>query len=270
MKAAAGNPTRSRDEDAIGVPPPSPTLVPAERYYSPAFAALEVERMWPKVWQLACMTDHVAQPGDYFEYRCGPYGVLIVRGDDGVLRAFQNVCRHRGNSLCVGSGSGLRELKCGYHGWTWDLAGMLKRVPNRKGFGALHMSDFPLLPARVDSWEGLVFVNLDLDAMPLLDYLDAVPDDIAWCHLTDFRCYATLTVDVDANWKTIADGYSETYHIQTLHPELLRCVDDIHAPQQIWGTPANRISPMGCRAHASRARSATKRYGTPTSIPRAR
>ena len=174
--------------------------------------------------------------------------MLIVRGDDGVLRAFQNACRHRGNSLCVGSGSGLAELKCGYHGWTWDLAGTLKRVPNRKGFGALHMSDFPLLPARVDSWEGLVFVNLDLDAMPLLDYLEAVPDDIAWCHLDDFRCYATLTVDVDANWKTIADGYSETYHIQTLHPELLRCVDDIHAPQQIWGHTGKSDQPYGVQS----------------------
>ena len=101
----------------------------------------------------------------------------------------------------------------------------------------------------------MVFVNLDVDAMPLLEYLEAIPEDIAWCqHLDDFRCYATLTVEVAANWKTIADGYSETYHIQTLHPELLRCVDDIHAPQQIWDTPANPTSPTVCRAHASRAR----------------
>ena len=126
-----------RRDDAIGTPPQRPTLVPADRYYSAAFAQLEVERMWPKVWQVACTVDHVAEPGDYFEYRCGPYSVLIVRGDDGTLRAFQNVCRHRGNSLCAGSGSDLRELRCGYHGWTWDLAGVLKRVPNRKGFGAL-------------------------------------------------------------------------------------------------------------------------------------
>ncbi len=104
--------------------------------------------MWPRVWQLACTVDHVAEPGDYFEYRCGPYSVLVVRGDDGDLRAFQNVCRHRGNSLCAGSGSDLRELRCGYHGWTWDLAGSLKRVPNRKGFGALRLTDFPLLPVR--------------------------------------------------------------------------------------------------------------------------
>lgn len=225
----------TRREDAIGTPPQRPTLVPAERYYSSAFAQLEVERLWPKVWQVACTVDHVAEPGDYFEYRCGPYSVLIIRGDDGVLRAFQNVCRHRGNSLCAGSGSGLRELRCGYHGWTWDLAGALKRIPRRKGFGGIRMSEFPLLAVSVDTWERLVFVNLALDAPPLTDFLEPIPHDIAWCGLGDFRCYATMTVEIDANWKTIADGYSETYHVQTLHPELHKCMDDVYAPQVIWG-----------------------------------
>lgn len=225
----------ARREDAIGTPPGQPTLVPAERYYSAAFAQLETQRMWPKAWQVACTVDHVAEPGDYFEYRCGPYSVLVIRGDDGVLRAFQNVCRHRGNSLCTGSGSGLAELRCGYHGWTWDLCGALKRIPHRKGFGEIRMTEFPLHPVSVDTWERLVFVNLDVDAAPLADFLEAVPQDIAWCGLGDFRCYATMTIEVDANWKTITDGYSETYHLQTLHPELHRCVDDVYAPQVIWG-----------------------------------
>jgi phenylpropionate dioxygenase-like ring-hydroxylating dioxygenase large terminal subunit len=230
----AGNPAEIRREDAIGTPPRRPTLVPAERYYSAAFAQLEVDRMWPKVWQLACTVDHVAETGDYFEYRCGPYSVLIVRGDDGTLRAFQNVCRHRGNSLCAGSGSDLSELRCGYHGWTWDLCGLLKRVPNRKGFGALRMADLPLIAVSVEEWDRLVFVNLDAQAMPLREYLDPVPHDIAWNRLAEFRCYATMTIEVAANWKTIADGFSETYHIQTLHPELHRCMDDVFAPQTIW------------------------------------
>lgn len=233
--AAVGDAHRAQREDAIGPPPKTPTLVPSERYHSPAFAQLEFERMWPKVWQVACTVDHVAEPGDYFEYRCGPYSVVIVRGDDGELHAFQNVCRHRGNSLCSGSGSDLRELKCGYHGWTWDLRGALKRVPNRKGFGSLRMSELPLIAVRVDTWERLVFVNLDINAISLSDYLEEVPRDIAWCALGEFRCYATMTVEVDANWKTIADGFSETYHIQTLHPELHRCMDDVYAPQTIWG-----------------------------------
>jgi phenylpropionate dioxygenase-like ring-hydroxylating dioxygenase large terminal subunit len=121
-------------------------------------------------------------------------------------------------------------------------------VPNRKGFGSIRLSDFPLVSVRVDTWEGLVFVNLDVDAMPLMGYLEAVPDDIAWCNLGDFRCNATLTIEVAANWKTIADGYSETYHIQTLHPELLRCVDDIHAPQHIWGHTGKSDQPYGVQS----------------------
>ena len=108
-------------------------------------------------------------------------------------------------------------------------------MPNRKGFGALRMADLPLLAVRVETWERLVFVNLDADAIPLRDYLEAMPDDIAWNRLGEFRCYATMTIEVDANWKTIADGFSETYHIQTLHPELHRCMDDVYAPQVIWG-----------------------------------
>lgn len=225
----------ARREDAIGPPPARPTRVPAARYHSPEFARLETERMWPRAWQLACTVDHVAAPGDFFEYRCGSISVLVVRDADGELRAFQNVCRHRGNSLCEGEGADLSELRCGYHGWTWDLGGTLKRVPNRKGFGTLRMSDFPLLAVRVEVWERLVFVNLDANAMPLTEYLEGMPSDIAWCRLSDFRCYATMTVEVDANWKTIADGFSETYHIQTLHPELHHCMDDVHAPQRIWG-----------------------------------
>jgi choline monooxygenase len=233
------------DDDAIGPVPDRPWKIPAERYYSPAFAQAEIERMWPRVWQMAATTDHVAEPGDYFEYRVGPYSVLIVHGSDGVLRAFQNTCRHRGNSLCVGTGSGLRELKCGYHGWTWDLEGILRRVPARKGFGSLHLSDYPLLPAKVDTWENFVFINMDPNAIPLAEWLEEMPGDIAWCGLSDFHCTATVTIAVDANWKTIADGFSETYHIQGLHPELLRCVDDIHAPQQIWGHVGKSHQPYG-------------------------
>jgi choline monooxygenase len=233
--AQVGNPAHTGREDAIGMPPQRPTLVPVERYLSVEFARLETQRMWPKVWQVTCTVDHVAEAGDYFEYRCGPYSVLIVRGDDGTLRAFQNVCRHRGNSLRTGSGADLRELQCGYHGWTWDLSGVLKRVPSRKGFGALRLAELPLITVNVDTWERLVFVNLDAAAMPLADYLEAIPHDIAWNRLGEYRCYATMTVEVDANWKTIADGFSETYHIHTLHPELHMCMDDVHAPAGAWG-----------------------------------
>src|SRR5689334_25416711 len=117
--------------------------------------------MWPRTWIVACSSDHVHAPGDYHEFRCGSLSVVIVRGNDGVLRAFQNVCRHRGNTLCEGSGSGLGELRCRYHRWTWDLEGHLREVPSRKLFGALRNDDVPLFPLRVEEWGRLVFVNFD-------------------------------------------------------------------------------------------------------------
>jgi phenylpropionate dioxygenase-like ring-hydroxylating dioxygenase large terminal subunit len=223
----------------------SPTRVPVDRYISAEFAALENERLWSRVWQIACSVDHVAEPGDFFEYSVGSYSVLIVRADDGELRAFQNVCRHRGNAICQGAGSGLRELRCGYHRWTWDLQGRLREVPSRRGFGVLRNEDFPLLAASVGMWGPLVFVNLDPHAAPLDGFLEGVPDDIAWIGLEDFRCRAIVVVPVDANWKTIADGFSETYHVQGLHRQMLASMDDINSSQRLWRLHGKSSQPYG-------------------------
>ncbi len=212
----------------------APVRVPTSRYTSPEWATLEEQRLWPHVWQLACTADHVAAPGDFFEHRVGRLSVLIVRGDDGELRAFQNVCRHRGNPLCEGSGRGLTELRCGFHRWTWDLHGELREVPSRKRFGTMRNEDDPLFAASVDTWGPLVFVNLDPDAAPLAEYLEGVPEDIEWAGLEDFRCTTFVEVPVVANWKTAVDGFSETYHLQGLHREMLAVVDDVDTPQRLW------------------------------------
>jgi phenylpropionate dioxygenase-like ring-hydroxylating dioxygenase large terminal subunit len=225
--------------DVTGFGLARPTKVPKERYTSDAFAALELERLWPRVWQIACSVDHVAAAGDWYEYRVGPYSVIVVRGDDDGLRAFQNVCRHRGNSLCQGAGGGLSELRCPFHRWAWDLRGRLREVPNRKAFGpGLRNDDFPLLPVAVDTWGPLVFVNMDLDAEPLATYLEGVPGDTAWARLDEFRCQVTATMPVECNWKVVADGFSETYHVQGIHPEMLGSIDDVDAPQRVWGRQA--------------------------------
>jgi choline monooxygenase len=234
---------QARSEDApVGTaitaaapPRPGPTHIPKDRYLSAEFAALEFEKMWPRVWQIACTVDHVAEPGDYFEHRVGPYSVVIVRDDRDVLRAYQNVCRHRGNLICQGSGQGLTELRCGYHRWCWTLDGQLREVPSRKGFGAVRNEEYPLFAASVDTWGPLVFVNLDPDAAPLADYLEEVPRDIAWVGIDDFRGEGIVSVPVEANWKVVADGFSETYHVQGLHREMIASMDDIDAPQVVWG-----------------------------------
>lgn len=222
-----------------------PTQVVAGRYTDPAWARIEEERLWPTAWQLACTLDHVAEPGDVHVYDVGRLSILIVRGDDGGLRGFQNVCRHRGMQLCNENHRGLTELRCGFHRWSWNLAGELREVPSRKGFGALRNDDFPLFGARVDTWGPLVFVNPDPDAEPLADFLAPVPDDIAWADLDDFRCKALISIPVPSNWKTIIDGFSETYHVQGIHPEMLRMVDDVNSPQTIWERHGKLVQPYG-------------------------
>ena len=212
----------------------APMKIPVERYISAEFAEMEHARLWPRVWHVACTVDHVANPGDWFEHRLGRYSVVLVRGDDGELRGFQNVCRHRGNTICVGSGTGASELRCPYHRWAWDLSGRLREVPSRRGFGVLRNDELSLVPVRVDTWARLVFVNLDLDAESLDDSLEGVPGDIDWAGLDEFRgAYSTVT-PVNCNWKVVADGFSETYHVQGLHREMLASIDDVNAPQRIW------------------------------------
>ena len=147
---------------ASGIARNGPTLVPVDRYISPEWKAVEDAKVWPRVWQIACSVDHVAEPGDFYEYRAGWLSILVVRGDDGELRAFQNACRHRGNMICEGTGKGLAELRCPYHRWAWTTEGRLREVPSRKGFGKLDAEEFALYPARVETWGRIVFVNLSL------------------------------------------------------------------------------------------------------------
>jgi nitrite reductase/ring-hydroxylating ferredoxin subunit len=231
-----------------------PITVPAHRYISAEFAQREHDELWPRVWQLACTVDHVANPGDFYDYQVGLLSVLIVRGDDGVLRAFQNVCLHRGNELCSGSGSDLSEIRCQYHRWCWDLRGHLREVPSRRGFGVIDNDSYGLIAARVDTWGPLVFVSLDVAAEPLADYLEGVPDDAAWAGLDDFRCQYLVTTRMPCNWKTLIDGFSETLHVQGIHREMLPMTDDVNSPQRLWNRHGKLSQPYGVPSPRLRAK----------------
>jgi len=235
---------RSRSENA-GVSDRRPITVPADRYISAEFAALENERMWPKVWQLATTLDSVPKPGDFVEFTVGRLSAIVLRDQSGTLRAFQNVCLHRGIELCHGSGEGLTELRCQYHRWCWSLDGALKEIPSRRDFGVVDNDEYGLRALSIDTWGPLVFVNFDADAMPLANYLGGAPADAAHQDLDDFRCRFQITVPVPANWKTTADGFSETLHVQGLHPELLQIYDDLDSDQVAWDHAARSRQPYG-------------------------
>lgn len=220
-------------------------LVPKERYLSPALADLEQEKVWKKVWQWACLEDDVPNPGSYYEHQIGAQSILILRGDDGALRAFHNVCPHRGNRLRSGNGTLKTELSCHYHKWTWDLVGELKRVPDRETFPPFEDACYGLRQVRLETWQRFVFVNLDPDAEPLQDYLAPLTDRLDPYHWGEHVCTRSVTMPMAANWKTIVDGFIDVYHLQGVHPQLLRLMDDVNTTYEVMGRHSAMYMPMG-------------------------
>jgi nitrite reductase/ring-hydroxylating ferredoxin subunit len=214
-------------------------FVPKERYTTRDFTELEHSRLWPRVWQIACRAEQVEDPGDFCEYTIGPETILIVRGAAGSLHAFYNSCLHRGRRLLDGCGSVEADrIRCPYHGWCYSLDGRVVDVPDHDDFQSL--PDNLALPAvSVDTWGGFVFVNLDPDPEPLLEFLDPLPALLAPYHLDQMRLRASLGTVIDANWKAVVDAFNEGYHVQGLHPQILPWTDDVSIEYEQFGKHAH-------------------------------
>ena len=218
--------------------------IPASRYTSRSWQDLESERLWTRVWQIACTEDCVADPGDYWEYEIGPLSILILRDEEGALHAFQNVCRHRGNQLLEGSGRGLTEVRCRYHQWCYDLKGHL-RGKSRNDELAGRPGPVSLLPVSLDTWGGFVFVNPDPDCEPLDEFLEVLPRELAWLGMKDFSCSQFMTVPIACNWKVVVDAFIETYHLHSVHPQMLAIADDVNTPITLYDKHTMFMQPYG-------------------------
>lgn len=205
---------------------PFPTaFIPKERYLSKEVFDAERERLWPRVWLHAAPADLVAEPGAFVTIRlAGTVNVLVVRGADGVLRAFHNVCQHRGRRLVDAPCGALERLRCPLHHWEWDLDGSLARVPGRMAFGPLAV-DAPLPELPCESWGGQVFVHLGEPRETLSQWLGPVRAALERHGLEDFALVDQKTFEVRCNWKTVADLVNEAYHLPAIHPYLLGTVD---------------------------------------------
>ncbi len=204
---------------------PGPALsLPADWYHRPDVFARERAAIFGREWHLIGHAGALAAPGDYVADAIAGWRVFAIRGRDGALRAFHNVCRHRAAPL-VEDGHGRCEvLRCRYHGWVYDTGGALRQLPD---FGAADFdkADYGLFPVRVDTWRGLVFVNLDPAAPALREGLGALVAEAAGYPMEDFRFVRRVAYDIACNWKVYVDNYVEGYHIPLLHPELNRQVD---------------------------------------------
>lgn len=231
---------------------PGPVAVPAEVFHSPEIHRLEVERLWGRVWQLACFEQEVRETGDYAEYVIADRSILVLRDGDGRVRAFHNVCRHRGNRLRAGSGNA-SELRCGFHAWCWTLDGRLADVPAREDFPGLRDEDAGLVECRVATWKGLVFVCFDAAAAPLEDFLgETVLRHFAeWPFERRWKAVHVARV-MPCNWKLAIEAFMESYHVFRTHPQTIPYVADASVQYDAYGVHGRFVTPTGApslRAH---------------------
>jgi len=226
-------------DDAASMSVGADGFVPKERYVSRAFLDLELERLWPRVWQIACREEEVAAPGDFVEYTIGEQSILVVRTNDGAIVAHHNACLHRGTRLAADSGTfSDATIRCRYHGWTYGLGGDLLHIVDEHEFVDLP-PDLCLAKVRVDCWGGFVFVNLDPDAAPLLDYLQPLPGLLDAYHLDQMRFRGYQSTVLPANWKAAVDAFNEAYHVQGTHPQILPWTDDVSIAYEQLGIHAH-------------------------------
>lgn len=202
------------------LPQPEATAVAlaAPCYVDADFHAFERDAVFARCWQLVARADQVAAPGDHVVAEVGGVPLIIVRGDDGALRALHNVCRHRAGPLATCDGKGARTLTCKYHGWTYGLDGALRGAPEMGGATAFAIVGINLPRARVATWHGLVFAALG-DVPPFEDVVVGITPGL----LLSFT--ARVSYDIACNWKVYVDNFLEGYHLPRVHPQLDALLD---------------------------------------------
>ena len=222
---------------------PGPTFVPVERYTSRAFHELEVERLWKRVWQMACREEDIPEVGDHITYDIANLSVLVVRVAPDVIKAFQNICLHRGRLLKEKPGRDT-ELRCAFHGFAWNLDGSLKHVPCKWDFPQV-TDDWTLPEVNTGRWGGFVFVNFDPDCAPLEDHLG----DLTW-HFERWPLekrykQAHVAKVLRCNWKLAQEAFMEAYHVVATHPQLLPGIGDANSEYDVFGNFCRAMTPNG-------------------------
>jgi len=200
--------------------------IPAPWYVDPRIAELEEKTVFSTTWQMVDRTDQVEKPGQFVTASVAGEPIVVVRGNDGVLRGFYNVCRHHAAAVATESCGQVSILHCPYHGWNYGLDGSLKGMPEFDGVKNFERQQNGLVPVKTDVWEKFVFVNLDPHAAPLPEFLGGLirrvlPLEISQLHYFDSRSY-----DIHCNWKVFVDNYLDGgYHVPHLHKGLSSVLD---------------------------------------------
>jgi glycine betaine catabolism A len=193
-------------------------------YHDPEIYRQEIDVFLMKKWLSICREDDVPTSGSYIVKNIDTESVIVMRGDDGAIRAFHNTCRHRGSALLDCQKGSTEVIQCKYHSWTYGLDGRLVGAPYMEGIANFSPGDYGLLPVRLDTWQGFVFVNFDSNAASLKDSLGDLYTKLDRFRFGEFKRGARITYDVAANWKIIQENNLECYHCPTVHPKLVQIV----------------------------------------------
>jgi nitrite reductase/ring-hydroxylating ferredoxin subunit len=196
--------------------------VPKERYYDPDFYRMESELLWPRVWQMACRLEEIPRPGDFAEYQILDQSVIVVRTEDLGVRAFDNVCRHRGVRFAQGRGSKPGGFVCPFHGWCYGTDGQNARVTQAGSFAEhnLEPPELNLTPVRCEAWGGCAWINLDDEAPLLREYMEPFATVLDAWKMESLRAEWWLAARLPVNWKLGVEAFVEQYHVLQSHPQL--------------------------------------------------
>jgi glycine betaine catabolism A len=201
------------------------TTLPAKYYTDGEIFREEMERFFFGMWVCAGRGEQIGKAGDYFLAEVAGESVIVTRDSGGVVRAFYNVCRHRGTRMCrEAEGKFAGRIQCPYHAWTYGLDGRLLGAPHMEG-AEFRREDYPLHAVHVEIWDGHVFLNLAREAGPLAEQLADLPGKFAAWGMEELRMYKRAVYEVKANWKLIVLNYNECLHCPGLHPMLSRITD---------------------------------------------
>jgi len=202
------------------------STIPAPWYVDARIAELESKTVFSKTWQMVGRADQLEKPGHFVTADVAGEPIVVVRGNDSVLRAFFNVCRHHAAAVVTEPCGQASILHCPYHGWNYGLDGALKGMPEFDGVKNFDREKNGLVPVKADIWEGFVFVNLDPQAMSLKDFLGGLVKRVAPLGLSKLHYFDRRVYDIHCNWKVFVDNYLDGgYHVPHLHKGLNSVLD---------------------------------------------
>ena len=213
--------------------------IPKERYTSREWHRREVDQLWSKVWQFACREEHIPDAGDYIVYDIAELSFLVIRQEDGSIKAYPNACLHRGRQLKEYDGH-CSEIRCPFHGFAWQLDGAARRTCPRRGTSRTSTSGpttSTLPECSVGTWAGFVFINPDPDAGPLDEFLGELDEQFeVWDLEQPLRRGARVAKVIRANWKIAQEAFCEAYHVNATHPQILPYLGDANSQVDVWDT----------------------------------